>query len=134
MTLLCSVSGISEHSLQRISACPGQTEQFSCSSSGSVNWNIYCPGQLLMGRPQFSRAVDISRNRSEGTLMCTSGDSEVVIVHVALTYESYRDRGESNITVSVMDSNYSIFGIKSLTLECNDDSINRRYLDLLGLP
>ena len=65
-------------------------------------------------------------------MVCTSSDMEVVIVNIVVTYELHGDRGESNISVRVMVRNYSINGIKSLTLECNDDVENYRYIDFIG--
>ena len=74
----------------------------------------------------------MSNNRDEAIVVCTSDDSEVAVLNIVVTFMSYEDRGESNISISVMDSNYSISSIKNLTLECNDDTDNYRYIDLIG--
>ncbi len=133
VVLVLGATGLSAP--ERILVCPGGTAQYHCYTSlgvNTINWNIYCPGQLTAGNP-LSTAVGSSLNRSEDSLTCTSGSSEMVTVHIVVTYESKEDRGESNISLSVIDANYSISGIRSLTLECNDDSENYRFLDFPGL-
>lgn len=119
---------------ERTLACPGEAQQYSCNSSSLINWNIFCPGQLMTRSPQRSVSVDTAARRHESSFMCSIRDWEdAMTINIVVTYKPLGyNMGISNISATATFNVLSVTGIESLTLECNDDSENLRYIDLIG--
>ncbi len=113
----------------RTAVCPGQMVQYSCYTSSLVrriNWNVYCQEGNVESLP-----VDLALNGSEGNFECRFSNFEMVSTNYVVTIESNGDGVHSNISITVLNTNYSITSSNTLTIQC-ESSDQLRYLDLQG--
>ena len=108
--------------------CPGSTVQYSCHSTGtlsSITWHFICPGQ----ESGYTETID--NNSKEIQHDCPTDEGEMFSFTAMLTYEQINSTTQSNMSITVLRSNYFIVTAHSLRIDC-EDSGNYRYLDMPG--
>ena len=109
--------------------CPGSTVQYSCHSTGtlsSMTWRFICPGQEYPGSTET-----IDNNSKEIRHDCATNEGEMFSFTALLTFKHINTTTQSNMSITVPRSNYSIVTASTLKIDC-EDSENYRYLDVPG--
>lgn len=115
---------------ERILACPQDTVQYSCYVTPaviSITWSLLCVDQQ---RAPYTISV-VERNDRNELYTCThESDDEVTYSLTVTGVTSSNNESSSNISISVLASHFSIIGLKSLRIDCEDS--NYTYLDISG--
>ena len=113
----------------RMEICPGSTVQYFCHSTGtlsSITWGFICPDQEY---PGYSETID--NNSKEIQHDCATDEGEMFSFIAMLTYEQINSTTQSNMSITVLRSDYSMVTARSLRIDC-EDSGNYRCLDMPG--
>ena len=107
--------------------------QYTCTTSAvsSITWQFYCPDRMLDNRATLTASVENNVTINE-MLQCISDGVTASTVTVAyrITFKSSLNKSRSNISITILETNYSI-STTSLTIDC-ENSEAYRYLDFQG--
>lgn len=109
--------------------CPGETVKYSCHSSSpvrSITWGVLCPNQ----RPPPT-TFSVKNNNNTLQHFCPAGDGDMVGLNLTFDYVPDDAETQSNISISILEANYSINSAKRLTVDC-EQSTDYRYVKLTG--
>ena len=112
----------------RMKICPGSTVQYSCHSTktvSSITWHFICPDQ----EHGYTESTD--NNSKEIRHDCATDEREMFSFTALLMFKHINSITQSNMSITVLRSNYSIVTAWSLRIDC-EDSGNYRYLDMPG--
>ena len=117
----------------RALSCPGSSVQYSCQVSPAVNsipWNVTCPDQPH----PFTPSVRVNDDQTTVLYHCRGNDGDIMVIFeiTAIAIRSnINDVTQSNKTVTILSTNYSINSLKSLRIGC-EGAAHYSYLEITG--
>ena len=110
--------------------CPGEEVEYWCYRTGqasNITWIVQCQNNQNLPPIPFS-VRNGGRNES---LSCSTGDDERVSLDLTFSYSSNETATWSNLSILVLDTNYSIERLKMLVIDCGED-LHHRNIELTG--
>ncbi len=110
--------------------CPGESFHYSCHVPGniSITWSVLCPGQ----RQELSESISLTSTQTEDNRSTNCNyNSNTFQLDFHLTYTTTQRGAHSNITIDVLNLNYSVIKAQSVKIGCEDRIY--RYVEIPGM-